>query len=276
VSYDTNEKAIEQPDSYECYTFALSGGYTEYRTTYFKDVVFDGHTFVATPGMTRSGFQATSDATPSEIKITMPADNPFAVLLADVTALQRLILTIQRVYADSYYDYVFKGELVGGVSLDEGKCEINFKDLLFILDREICRLRLQSVCNNTLFDSTCKVPSSSYKMTISVSVDNTGKILTSSDAAFKAMMDGYFTLGKVYFNGIYRLITKHDHDGSDGRLYITTPIWLLTSPSTVDIYAGCDKDPATCVGKFSNLVNFVGMPYIPLKDPSGAAITNQG
>ena len=42
----------------------------------------------------------------------------------------------------------------------------------------------------------------------------------------------------------------------------------------VSVYQGCDKTGFTCLTKFNNLDNHVGMPYIPLKDPSQTPITN--
>jgi hypothetical protein len=31
-------------------------------------------------------------------------------------------------------------------------------------------------------------------------------------------------------------------------------------------YAGCDKSMATCQGKFNNVINFKGMPFIPVAE----------
>jgi hypothetical protein len=39
-------------------------------------------------------------------------------------------------------------------------------------------------------------------------------------------------------------------------------------------YPGCDKTQSTCSGKFSNLVNFGGSPYIPVPETSFGGVSS--
>jgi uncharacterized phage protein (TIGR02218 family) len=40
----------------------------------------------------------------------------------------------------------------------------------------------------------------------------------------------------------------------------------VTAADTMSVYPGCDKNLATCLAKFANVVNFRGFPKIPGRD----------
>jgi len=63
--------------------------------------------------------------------------------------------------------------------------------------------------------------------------------------------------------GISRTVKTH----TSGALTVLQP-WpfAVASGNTFTAYPGCDKAQATCSGKFSNLVRFRGMPYIPIPE----------
>jgi uncharacterized phage protein (TIGR02218 family) len=175
---------------------------------------------------------------------------------------------------DAYtIENVFTGHLAKSL-IKDGICTMVFKDLLYVLDREICRVRIQSLCNNRLFDATCALVAATYKTTCACTVDATGKIITIAHPS-PAVAADWFTQGKVVYNGLSRFISKHTQYEGDETLNITLPITGLTT-GPIDIYPGCDKRPETCSTKFaaSNITNFVGMPYVPTKDPMLIPLTN--
>lgn len=280
MTYNSNMNDIEQLDSYELYTFSWGGEEQYNLTSYFKNVSVGETEFVATAGFMRSDFSEQSDSTPAELVITLPADHAIAQIVSEPNDVQKISVKINRRFSDGENRDIFTGEVVGGAQLQDGKCELSCKNTLYLFTREIARIRMQSICNNTLYDAVCGLDETSplYKISASVMVDATGKILTSTDL-YDAITkpDGFFTLGKIVYNGIMRLITSHTHSGLDGIVTINAPITGMdeeSSPVGVTAYAGCDKHPATCKTVFDNLTNFVGMPYIPLKDPKKDALTN--
>jgi len=267
------EIAIQQNDSVELYEIT-SGITVLYLTSYYKDYVLGYQNYSAVAGLRRSGFQQPSGNTPAECKITLP--NTFYIVdtFRNIEALQNISVVIKRHFISTdLTEIIFSGYASAGIALKDGLCEINFKDLLYVLDREICRVRMQSLCNNRLGDTTCGIDKelAAYKLSsIDVTVDTTRKILSS--ATFHTKPDGFFTNGIVVLNGIKRVVTKH----LNTDVYIVFPITGLSAGAgTIDaIYAGCDKVPETCRDRFANLDNFVGMPYIPTKDPRVVPITN--
>ena len=54
---------------------------------------------------------------------------------------------------------------------------------------------------------------------------------------------------------------------------VAFPLPGLAATDTVNLYPGCDHTLATCESKFSNRLNYGGMPYFPDKNPfSGTSI----
>lgn len=269
----TEESAIEQNDSFEVFTYTVGGTAAYWLTSYYKNMTIDAQLYTATPGLYRSGFQQTSDSTPTECSISLPSGHPLILLIKNPQAIQQIKVDVERYFTDdlSASELIFSGFAVSGTTLENGMSQISFKDLLHLLDREICRVRVQSLCNNRLFDVVCFLDSADYKISTSYSVGGAGKIIT-IPVLSPARASGYFSQGRLVYNGISRYITKHDTN----TLYLQFPISGMAGSGTIDIYPGCDKTPETCKTKFlsSNLVNFVGMPYVPTKDPGLVPLTN--
>jgi len=268
------EIAIQQDDSLELYEIT-SVGDVLYLTSYYKDYTVGGQLYTAVAGLRRSGFQQTTDHSPAGCTVMIPSSYEELIGgISNVEALQNLSVVIKRYFINAdLVKNIFSGSALGGISQENGLCSIVFKDLLYILDREICRVRLQSLCNNRLGDDICTINKELFSISsVGVTVDSTRKILVSSAFTGSGHPDGYFTNGIAVVSGVKRTITKHVGD----TINIAFPIAGLAPPiGTLDeVYAGCDKTPQTCRDRFSNLINFVGMPYIPTKDPLVVPIAN--
>lgn len=265
-----HESETQQPGIIETYEFVV-GTTSYYRTSHHTDVDVAGHIFAA-DAIERSGLSIAMGTDPVECEVSIPNTNAVAIALQSTYDLERVKVIINRYFDDSMGEYnnVFTGYAVGGILFEGGVCRIVFKDLRYLLDRIIPRVKMQSLCNNRLYDGVCGLAAGAGTNAI-VTVDATGKILSS--ATFGLQADHYYRLGRCYFatNKTYRFITKH----------IGNNIWLqfsfagLVNGNTVAVWPGCDKMPATCnSAKFSNLAQFVGMPYIPTKDPKKIPLTN--
>ena len=58
-----------------------------------------------------------------------------------------------------------------------------------------------------------------------------------------------------------------DHNNGSGIITLTLPLPDLKVGDTVTAYPGCDHDNSTCSGKFANIDNYGGFPFIPEKNP---------
>jgi len=270
MTIKAHEAETQQPGIIETYEFVI-GTASYYRTSHHTDVTVAGQVYAA-DAIERTGLNLELGTDPVECEVSIPNTNVVAVALQAVYDLERVKVIINRYFDDDLgvYANTYTGYAVGGILFEGGVCKISCKDLRYLLDRTLPRVKLQALCNNRLYDGTCGLPAGAGTNAV-VTVDVTGKILTS--ATFGASADNHYKLGRCYFgtNKTSRFITKH----------VGTSIWLqfsfsgLVNGNTVTVWPGCDKLPATCDSvKFANLAQYVGMPYIPTKDPRRVSLTN--
>lgn len=142
-------------------------------------------------------------------------------------------------------------------------------DHLELLNQNMPRNLYQSGCNNTLYDSGCTLNKALYGINGSVSAGSSATQIN----AILSQATGYFDLGLITFtsgilNGVSRSVRAYIQ-GSPSTFSLIPPFPI--APATGDtftIYPGCDRTRPTCQGKFNNLTNFRGFPFIP--DPSTA------
>jgi len=264
-----SETAIQSSDIFEVYDFT-HGTDHYYYTSDFEDKIVDGTSYPS-EAIERTGFPFASDNSTRTCTITIPNTNALAVLLRPTSEQRPLKVSIQRFFTDDLVnaESLFTGYATG-INFQGGICTIEFKTIMLEIERMISRVRMQSLCNNQLFDSTCALLATdpAYQTSAAVTVSVSGKVLSS--ATFGTKTTDFFTGGKVLFNGTYRYISLHF--GND--LTIQNAFDGLVDGNSVIAWPGCDKLPATCISKFNNLLNYVGMPYIPLKDSEKVALTN--
>jgi uncharacterized phage protein (TIGR02218 family) len=54
--------------------------------------------------------------------------------------------------------------------------------------------------------------------------------------------------------------------GATSIQLVMPPAFAVPTPSTVELFEGCDKTIATCSARFANAINFRGEPYLPGND----------
>jgi hypothetical protein len=80
----------------------------------------------------------------------------------------------------------------------------------------------------------------------------------------------WFALGVVRVGNETRLATGTN---GAGRLYLNFPFRSAIVGDTITAEAGCSKRIGVCTGKFNNLVNFLGFPYVPNTNPQFEALS---
>ena len=123
----------------------------------------------------------------------------------------------------------------------------------------------QPSCLNTVYDSKCTLSKSANSTTGAVS---SGATTTAVPTTISAAA-GVYTLGTLTFtsganNGAWRSVKSQDGSGN-----LTFAFPLLKVPAAGDTFTiakGCDRQMATCSGKFGNLINFRGQPFIPIPE----------
>ncbi len=282
----------------DLYTFTLVGGGVLRYTSFDTDVVANGFTFTSS-GATGPFFDRKDNKAKAHWKIGVEVDTlVFDVLpgAATINGQPFLAACLQGVFDGAELQFerafmpppvmpvlppatiptmtgtviIFVGR-VAEVDLGRSLATFTVNSHLELLNQNMPRNLFQAPCVNTLFDAACAFGRPGMRASFAVS----GAAASGSNAfavnAGLSQATGYFDLGSIVFtsganNGVSRSVKSYTQ-GSPGTLNLLTP--LPNPPVTGDtftLYPGCDKQQATCSGKFANLANFQGFPFIPIPE----------
>lgn len=253
----------------ELYKFRLSDGTLLYYTSGDTDIDYYGQTFLTGElNFERSPIRTAVGVEVDEVTISVyPGSNGNSILSPEFVnngGLDGAWLTIFRV-RQSYGVYLFEG-LVSDATADRSKAELTVSAATLLLNIDMPRNVYTAGCIHTLFDGGCGLVKASFAHADAVApAGATNRFLWCG--LTQAL--GYFDLGTITFtsganNGVTRTIKNYDV----GAISLSYP--LKTAPAVSDTfiaYPGCDKRMTeTCAGKFSNLANYRGFPFIPVPE----------
>ena len=257
----------------ECFTFTLASGTVLTWTNVDLPVTYNGIVFSAT-GPLVQGFkykanvglevdkqQVAIAARPTDLISGAPALNAIRSGAFDGATVQR-----DRVFLTS-----IGGTTIGGVMLFHGRvstvdavgrtsAQITVASDLVILDYDMPRNVYSATCVHTLYDSGCGIVRGTYSASGTVGAGSTAVLINTGVAA-----TGHTQGSLVFTSGVnanVRATVKSVVAGTSLSLMYGLP----SPPATGDAFTvafGCDHTRGTCQGKFANLVNFRGFPFVP-------------
>lgn len=259
MTFQDKEATQQQPASAEVYNFWNNSLYYRY-TSHDTDLTIDGNVYTHV-AIKRGTISFDPKGLGTKTSIEAPVTGPFLSYVSNQPFVP-LQVAIKKYYLDDLATslLLFSG-FVKTAKVADHVAVAECLPSEYELERKIPRILFQPNCNFELFDARCGLTEATYLVNANVTVS--GNTLVSDD--FGAFANGYFDSGYVVFGNDIRMITQHVHN----TLYLHVAFGVeLTSGSLVTVYPGCLKDPATCKNKFNNLSNFLGMPYIPDKNPT--------
>jgi uncharacterized phage protein (TIGR02218 family) len=267
------------------YTFTLIGGGVLRYCSGDADITANGHLYPA-GGQVGPFFDSASNRAKAHWKLGVEVDTlTFDVLPGTSTVLGQPFLaacitgafdgaelTLERAFMPTYGNtsagtvILFVGR-VAEVDIGRSMATFSVNSHLELLNLNLPRNLYQAGCTNTLGDASCTVNLAGLGITGAAAAGSSSSVIR----ATIAQASGYFDQGKIQFTsgsnaGLWRSV-KSWVSGSPGTLSLLAP--FPTAPSfgdTFTVYPGCDKTQTTCSGKFGNLANFRGFPYVPIPE----------
>jgi uncharacterized phage protein (TIGR02218 family) len=271
MTFAAYETSAESGQPIELYEFLFGSTYYRY-TSNSIDVVIAGATFTATP-ISRNNLMASKDDKQGDrLQVTVPGNNLLIQNYTNIVPGKRTTLTLYQMHRnDPALETIiaFKGQ-VQSVKFNDNysSAQMEILPITAAQVRLIPRETYQNLCNHMLYDGRCQVPelSATWRKTLTVlTVVNT--VLTVPGAG--ACGSDFFVGGYVLFQGDYRLVAAQDTDD----LTLLVPFSVSPVGQIVIVQAGCKhRLIADCQTKFSNVANFGGFPFVPLKNPFNTGI----
>lgn len=268
MTYATVEASVQTGRPVELYEFL--DGATAYRyTSADGDVVYGGNTYTAAP-ISRSSVEATSEVARLALNITCSRDLSILNLFSIMPPSEIISVTVRRLHAgDGEAITLWMGRILD-VALNPSSAEIHCESVYTSLKRVGLRRLYQKGCPHVLFEVECALNRATFAITRAV-VAVTGTSITVSSLA--GWGDGYLSGGYLEWESTAGYFERRAVRSQVGDV-VTIGFALpgLAATDTVTIYPGCDHTLATCIAKFSNGLNYGGMPYWPTKNPFDGTI----
>ena len=258
MTFDSNMQLVQQEAIPELYDIT-AGGYVWRYTSYQTDLTFLTNVYKAT-AIKRSGFTVEHRIGNASVSISLVLSDPIQKYIA-TTPLPSTRVAIYRAVASSLADYalLFEGavkqvsvqnKIVTAECFQAGKVFARLPKIVY-----------QSYCNWQVFDCDCGLDAAVWQVNAGVGSISGANVECAIAASYG---DGYFTQGRMYYDGDFRFITNH----VGAVLTLQIPFPTLPIGATVLLFPGCDGSPATCQTKFNNFLDHhLSMPYIPSHNP---------
>jgi uncharacterized phage protein (TIGR02218 family) len=266
MTYAISEASAQDGQPVELYRFALQAQRWMFASGQ-SPVTYQSETWPPAP-ITRSGLEQAHEINRNGLEIRVPRDNPVAALFIASPPEGVVSVTLYRMHTgdpDNDFITLWKGRVLAA-RFSGSEATLRCEPVATSLKRVGLRARYQLLCRHVLYSAGCGALKDSFR------VDGTVAAVSGAAAQVAAAgtrPDGYFVAGVLQTDGGARMIVGH----AGANLDLIAPLPGLAVGQAVQLYAGCDHGTAQCAGRFGNLANFGGFPFIPLKNPfSGDAI----
>ena len=242
-------------------------------TSAVEQVVFAGDTYTPT-AVKRSKIISRPDLLQNKVTLQMSVHDMLGLdMLAEVNNNLSHKLTIYR--GETNFEQIWAG------SLTQQSCSGEVAQLVYggggIALRQLGDRRpFQRRCPFILYDSlTCRATPQIATARVSA-INSTRDVLLVSGISSATV--GYYTGGVLCPSSIYSpdnadnsFISSHNKTANYDQIRLSTPVSVSVGDS-ISLLAGCDRTWQTCYGKFNNIINFGGFPYLPLENPYVAEV----
>lgn len=265
MTFDARETSTDLGRPVELFEFGRD--YQTWRYTSADREVTAASAIYKPRAISRTAIETSSEKARSGITITAPRDLEVAELFR-VSPPTLAVTCIVRQYheGDAELVTIWTGR-VSGVKFTGISAEITCDPVFSAMRRIGLRRLYQRQCPHVLYNASCGVNRETFR-TDGTTDAVTGSVVSVPQADL--LPDGWFAGGYIEWEiaiGIVerRFITDH----TAGSLTLSTLPYGLTGGTAVKVYPGCDHLLTTCSTKFSNVANYGGFPYFPLKNPFG-------
>lgn len=269
MTYDARERSVELGEPIEIYTFGHGSIISRFTSDAVQQVV-SGDTY-APAALRRSQIEQSAERARNAITITCARDFPIADLFRVAPPSEVIAVTVRRKHrTDADVAVIWMGRVVN-CEWRDSEATLNCEPVSSSLRRMGLRRKYQRQCPHVLYmtgPGQCNVNRATYSTDTTV-VSQVGTTLTVAALAGGVSYPGGFVEWVTPAGAIERRFISESLGA--GVLKLSQAFQGITAGQAVTVSPGCDHTTAMCAGTFSNLDNYGGFPFIPLKNPFGGS-----
>jgi len=268
MTYATIETSAQSGRPVELYDFSISGTHYRY-TSSDGDVSYGGNTYTAVP-IARNAIEATSETARLALEITCDRSLGVLALFSTMPPEEVVAVALRRLNAgDGEAITLWMGRILN-VTWNSAAAEIHCESVYTSLKRVGLRRLYQKGCPHVVYGAGCALDRNTFKAVKTVS-SVAGTVITLGSMG--AFADGYFAGGYLEWESVTGYFERRAIRSQVGAVVtLSFPLPGLAASASVNLYPGCDHTLVTCNTKFSNRLNYGGMPHWPSKNPFDGTI----
>lgn len=245
-----------------CWTVERRDGVAIGMTDHDRDLVRDGLTYRASPGMTPSAI-VRGDGLEPDTMDAKGALSSAAIGERDLIAGRwdgARVAVFAVDWAEGGEPVPLGAGTIGAIEVGEGGFTAELRGAAARLDRPVCE-ETSAECRAELGDRRCRVAMAGRRRFARV-VATEGAVVT---------LDAVEPVADAYGGGLLRWLGG-ENCGLESAVarsagatvtVRSVPPFAVATGVLVEVTEGCDKSVATCAGRFGNVANFRGEPYLP-------------
>jgi len=260
VTFDSRESSVHDGRPLECYR--ISRGATVYQWTSAAAPVTIPQGVFTPAAIARGDLDFSQEEGSGWLEVTVALDNPLVDQFVPYIPDAAVVVAVFRAHAgeEALAQPVFLGTVVS-VAVKGDRAVLTCAPFGEALKKMVPGVTYQPLCAWALYGPGCGVLVANFTDQCVVEAVS-GVTVTSPD--FAARPDGWYRNGWLTDPaGDVRMVVAH----LSNVVTLMNPYAALAAGQTVGATAGCDRQPATCVGKFNNFARFMGFPWIPARNP---------
>ena len=247
----------------ELYLFETEDGRYRYAyTTERNERSFAGRTYVPEAIKRDELRQQAGDANVQKLTVTVPFNNPVAVMHVPYLPPRPVKLTIYSLQRNDPASEVVQGFVGYVTSFTQrgAEAQLECSQILDALSQVVPWATFKGDCVWALYKIGCGVDKAMYRENVTAVSSVVGEKITAP--VFATFPEDWFTNGYIVnpATGEQRFISKHS--ASEAAVYLVYPLLGYTA-GLLQAYAGCDRKRDTCSTKFNNKVNYLGFDHTP-------------
>ncbi len=257
MTWIADESSVESSRPFEAIEIATPA--VTYRiATGSRDIVIAGAKYTASPA-SRKEIGVSFVRNSRELTISLPVSHAFSQRYLQGSPPKTIVVTVYRQQPVSgETERIWRG-LVTSCAVDGHIASFRVPATSGeALERRLPTVTAGRECPHILYDGNCQVARASFRVTTTVAGVSGNNVTV---ASVGGNPNQWAQFGELVHLPTGERMTINAQ--VDGVITMQLPISGLAFGDAIELYAGCAHDIITCGTKFSNVVNYGGILYMP-------------